>query len=396
MGLTLDVNDRIRRLEELVERQQRQIDALAGGQATAPVIDLNRATSRRDLLRLGALGAAGAAGAAVLAGSQSRTARADGDAVTTGIERTASNPTAIKLTSPNPINKPTAILLVHDTTGVWPYFVQYPATIVGQAWDSAGQRVIKHGVYGYSLVPNGMGVVGESANFIGVFGFGGDGIGVQGSARGEGVVGTSVNKADLAAWGTGRLAQLGRPVGAGHTHLPLENIPETIREKDGSVWVSRASNGLPIGTGKGAWRRVNSLRLDSPAGDGAVFAPFRAIETRPDAPGGVVGGVTGPLNPGTVYLFGPFPGIPVDALGIVANLTLTAWTGNGFAGIFPAPTYPNTSNVNFGGSSLPAIANAVTVGFGTGANAGRVGVYLGPAAGAFSAHVILDIFAYIQ
>jgi hypothetical protein len=129
-----------------------------------------------------------------------------------------------------------------------------------------------------------------------------------------------------------------------------------------------------------------------------AFTPARLIDTRNGT--GTTGSGLGPnqpLQPGQTYTFGPFTGgLPADAIGIVGNLTAVGYTGAGYITIFPAGVAaPATSSVNFAppfqGSGW---ANACTVGFGTGANAGKISIRLSN--NGITSHVILDVTAYLQ
>ena len=88
-------------------------------------------------------------------------------------------------------------------------------------------------------------------------------------------------------------------------------------------------------------------------------------------------------------------GIPAEAVAIVGNLTVHHVRGGGFVTVYPtgAPT-PPTSNVNWNATSDGAIANALTVGLGTG---GGVTIFADAtvAPGAPAAQVILDVAAYV-
>jgi len=144
---------------------------------------------------------------------------------------------------------------------------------------------------------------------------------------------------------------------------------------------------------------MNTVRVDSAAGDGTAFVPVRVINTDP-AVGAVVGGITGPLNQGATYTWqiAGASGIPAEAVGIVGNITAVAYTSGGFLTMFPTGvTRPTVSSVNFAqAGTVFAWGNHFTAGFGTGTNAGKISIYIGLNAGTDNCHVIVDVFGYIQ
>ena len=75
-------------------------------------------------------------------------------------------------------------------------------------------------------------------------------------------------------------------------------------------------------------------------------------------------------------------------------MTVTGFTGQGFLAVFPAGAAfnPNTSPSTMNYSTNWAWANAFTVGFGVGSNAGKISIYTG----FIATHVIVDVVAYIQ
>jgi hypothetical protein len=258
----------------------------------------------------------------------------------------------------------------------------------------------------------GCGVNGQSDTGCGVFAgcLTGAGLFAQ-SNSGPGGVFMSATGMDVYANGSGRIAQFPQVILAPGTpsvapgYMPGHNAIELVRSDDGSIWASRALNGAPLGFGQGAWRRMNSVRVDSAAGDGTFFKPVRIVETR--ASKGVRGGITGPLQPNQTYTWpasGSFlgmNGIPSDAVGIVGNLTVvtqggSSFGGGGYVAIFPAGVVytPGTdpSTVNFG-DPLFAVPNGFTIGFGIGANAGKFSMYI---YGSVPVYVLVDVTAVLQ
>ena len=206
---------------------------------------------------------------------------------------------------------------------------------------------------------------------------------------------------DVALDGSGRLVQRQNfSGGAAPNFTPVANALESLRGDDGSLWISRANAGAPVGTLQAAWKRMNTVRVDSAAGDGSAFVPVRVINTDP-AVGPVVGGITGPLLQGQTYTWtiAGANGIPSDAVGMVGNITAVAYTSGGFMTMFPTGvTRPTVSSVNFAqAGTVFAWGNHFTAGFGTGVtNAGKISIYIGLNAAPDTSHVIVDVFGFLQ
>jgi hypothetical protein len=242
--------------------------------------------------------------------------------------------------------------------------------------------------------------IGTKTYSEGLNGWGGGqlGIGVTGdSDHGYGLAGLS-GGIDVAALGNGRIMQLplfdnlltSPPFGPPNYTNP--NDFEQVRDGRGVLWLSGVS---------GTWRRANTLRFDTPNGL-AAFRPARILDTRNSTgtPGSSPGlGANQPLQPGQVYTFGPFTnsnGIPADAIGIVGNVTVVNFTGAGYVALFPGGVAdPGVSTLNFGGEfASSGWANAFTLGFGTGANAGKISIKLSN--NGITSHVIVDVTGYVQ
>jgi hypothetical protein len=377
-----------------------------------------RVSSRRDLLKLAGAVAAGAAGGLVLRPIPAA-ATAGGNVILGGAATTNDSnatthlgPTTASTPSPivsmegqvppafpaNPAatSKTAAVslpvLLVLAPHGVFPingglpiYPGQAPLQAVGGVVDVLSGSVTFHvseGVNGHAAVDStdaqarGAGVVGTSDFGVGVLGAG---------------------ATDLGAFGSGALAQLsitdnlGAAIAGPPASRPQYDFAQ-VRDVNGVLWLS--------GVG-GGWRRDNTVRVDNIAGTGP-FAPARVLDTRSSL--GTTGsspalGANQPLQPGVTYIFGPFTGLhglPTDAIGIVGNVTVVNFTGAGYLSLFPggAPD-PGTSSINFGPPfATSGWANAFTLGFGTGSNAGKVSIRLSN--NAITSHVILDVTAYLQ
>ena len=294
---------------------------------------------------------------------------------------------------------------------------------------AAGIGATSNGVVGNAgtgLTSNGvLGNAGPGDQSLGVAGIGGGGnfsagvLGEAGSATSSagvvgvagnafGVFGQSTTGIDMIAGGNGRLAQVPFSAGGsgGPDFTPGAGVLEVVREDDGSVWVSRAQAGSPVGTLKGAWKRINAVRVDAADGSGSPFVAARVLNT---INGTGTGAHTGPLLPGETVDFPAFTnanGIPADAVGIIGNLTAVAsnsagspaatfavggWLALTPGGVSANPANP-VSNVNYGGP-VNAVPNFFVVGFGTGAYAGRVRIQNG---GNTKVHVLLDVFGILQ
>ena len=151
---------------------------------------------------------------------------------------------------------------------------------------------------------------------------------------------------------------------------------------------------------------MNAVRVDAADGSGNAFVAARVLNTINSTGTGTH---SGPLLPGEIVDFGPFTnanGIPTDAVGVIGNLTAVASnsTGNPAAsfavagwlaltpgGVSADPTNP-VSNVNYAGP-VNAVPNFFVIGFGTGANAGKLRIQNG---GNTKVHVLLDVFGILQ
>ena len=349
------IEEQVARLEALVADQAGRLQALEGhrpdGEGGRP--QPRKAQSRRELLKLAGaavVGAAGVAGAGVL--NAIPAAAADGSSLVLGAaaSNTEATGTSLFLSGSN-------LATILDLNGVG---------------ASGAQRV------------DGLTIQAQEGGIAGNF-----------NAAAFGTVGP-----DVYLSGGGRLVQR-QNVGPGTApnFTPANNALESVRGDDGSFWMSRGSAGAPLGTLKAAWKRMNTVRVDSAAGDGSAFVPVRVINTDP-AVGPVVGGITGPLNSGATYTWSiaGANGIPADAVGIVGNITAVAYTSGGFLTMFPTGvTRPTVSSVNFAqAGTVFAWGNHFTAGFGTGANAGKISIFIGLNAGTDNTHVIVDVFGFLQ
>jgi len=341
-----------------------RISELESAPAAATGAKADRTPSRRQLMRLGGAALLGAGAAAV--GGVVPAAAVTGGNVVLGNINDAGATTALGATA---ATDPEPLLFVH---------AQGAATTP----SATGAALVVHG----SPNANSDGISSLAATAA-------TGIGVHGVAdAGYGVVGTTVTGIELAALGQGRIMQVANTTTGAPPFTP--NQHELVRDGTGAVFASRAA-----GAGAAAWKRMNTLRVDNPSGDGTPFAPARVINTD-TAVGPIVGGITGPLMQGQTYTWtiAGTGGIPLDAIGFMGNIVAVAYTSGGFLTIFPAgTTRPVVSSLNFAqAGTVFAWGNSFLVGFGVGANAGKISIFIGLNAGTDTTHVVVDVFAFMQ
>src|SRR5213080_4473803 len=385
MARKVELEAEVARLSAIVEQLKGRLDGIDGrtnghGGEIQP-------HSRRDFVKLAGAAVAGAAGGVLLGGVPA--AAADGANVILGntsgvVLNDAANTTS--LTATGATGTPTPLVKIIGSGAILP-----SAPPNGPDLEGALQVFSKPGTPGATPTP---------AEAIDGYAPGGIGVGVLGASdTGYGVLGESGSGFDLSAFGTGRVFQfsitdnLGNPMAGPPGFTPAQpgaGFPggEFVRDANSVLWASRAS-----GAGVAGWRRLNTIRVDAADGSNNFFQPARIIDTRNGT-----GGATGARAANSTTTWGPFPGtngIPSDAIGIVGNVTVTGFTGQGFLAVFPAGAAfnPNTSPSTMNYSTNWAWANAFTVGFGvSGANAGKISIYTG----FIATHVIVDVVAYIQ
>jgi hypothetical protein len=338
-------------------------DASGGSPLEAP-------TSRRRLFQMGAVGVA-TVGAAAVANALS----ADPASAATGGNMLIGNANAV-----------TAQTNVTALNG-GPFAVSNSSTA---AKAITGTNAGGPGILGVSSLGGFVGVEGQAlggtAGSIGIKGTGV--IGVQGvtdggaTFAGPGVlgVGNATGAGVEAQNAAGASLQLD-PFGT--STLPATSSPgQFIVLSDGSLHYSYASN---------QW---------VPLTNGIVpIAPVRVINTATGA-----GGITGPLAAGaavhTTTAIAGTNGIPLQAIGVVGNFAISGvggalLNGYGVATIYPAgAATPATANINAGAGCF-AISNSVTVGFGTGGNAGKLSIVWGGGGPVPNAQAYFDVTGYI-
>jgi hypothetical protein len=312
-------------------------------------------SSRRDAFKTLAKGAAGAlvvGGAASLLAAESASAT-DGSGLVIGTSQSSQTETRLNYDSSTNLTR--GALTVTDYVPSAPLFVGlppalYPAMINGWAYGRAA-----NGVYAYSGVDNGNGVVGSAPNGVGVL------------ARGA-------TKANL---------ELKAEGAAGPARAVAHNLGEMVCDAAGDLWVC-------VGAGNpGVWRK-----LAGAATSGALHVlpeALRAYDSRSAAKAAVgattIVSLTTGLNGADVSL----PAVPAGASAALINLTLTGTEGNfGFLQAYSAAlvTKPRASVMNWSAPN-DNVANEVTVAVDA---TGKIKVGLE----VNTSHFIIDVVGYYR
>jgi hypothetical protein len=237
-----------------------------------------------------------------------------------------------------------------------------------------------HGVVGDSTNGSGFGVFGvssgnSSSNAVGVYGqSNGQAAGVQGtSAGGIGVWGGTNNGfpavgGDGGWWvggffrGAAAQIELVPHGGAGAPTGGNQFAGMLYMDGNGTLW-------LCIGDGSpGTWVRLTGVQSGLHGGAISYLStPVRLLDARGGANSGIVN--RGALGGNEVY---PFTvaglggsGIPANAQGLIANITVLGPSGTGNLSLFPAPgPGPSVASMTFGQPGV-ALANGVNVAIGT-------------------------------
>jgi hypothetical protein len=326
-------------------------DTPADDGATQPARQTRQTRSRRALLKLG--GAAAAAGvAAVAAGATDLaypgTARANGVTWQTGVV----NSDNVTFVEPSNGMFPDPTLLAVRVGTAAAYNGLSTANSAAIAGYDTTSGVVSSGVYGTSY--NGYGIQGQCDSGVGVLGC---------AHSGEGVIGIST----LSYGGVfnGGLAPIQL------VPHPLTGAPTTGNHGPGEIYVDAASTlWVCIGPGMpGVWVRLT--RVNSGAAGGAIHylsTPVRLLDARSGASSGLVN--RGALAGNEVYTFAVAglggSGIPSDAQGLIANVTVLGPSGAGNLSLFPAGgAVPTVASMTFGQPGL-FLANGVNVAIGSG------------------------------
>lgn len=340
-----------------------------GGLEETGQADGDDTTSRRRVLRLGAVGVA-AAGAAAVAGlrSSSPAGADDGEPIIIGsLSNVTTNPGDVTELSGGPL-----LVFSESHSATDPTF--------------AAQNSVGPGVKGFAVGGPYIGVEGlANGRTPGAIGVQGTGVvGVQGITNGSsvavgpGVLGVgNANGVGIQAQNADGASLLLKPYGS--STLPSASVAgQFIVLSDGSLHYSYATD---------AWVPVKTtVQID----------PVRVINTTNGT-----GGITGPLVPGstvhTSSLIAGTNGIPAAATGIIGNFAISGvggalLNGYGVATIFPAGgSTPATASINAGADCF-AISNGVSVAFGLG---GRVSIVWDGGGPVPPAHAFLDVSGYI-
>jgi hypothetical protein len=372
MDHTEDLEEQVRRLETSVDTLQARLAQLEGKRVRK--VSGSNSSNRRDFLRLGGAAALGAVGTAALRAAP--VSAADGGAFTLGQANLAAIPTTIQGDiEAGPVGPPTPVLSAKDSTftaipggngalagafqGLGPGTIAVPVS--GEGVDGWAGGATGYGVYG--LTDAGTGVVGEANTGIGLY-----------------------------ARRSGRIRQegLGGPGIPGYA----PNLFEQVRDSDGVLWIHNAAGG---------WRRVNTPRADAADGLGGAFKPLRIVDTRlTTGPAGATGGSAGNGTTRSYQVAGdvgsnPASQIPTDAIAVFGNLTVVAGIQGGFLAVHPTGVAfdpaADPSSLNFPAKGV--VANAFFCGLGTGANLGKIAVYVG-VFGTSRVNFIIDITGYVQ
>jgi hypothetical protein len=266
------------------------------------------------------------------------------------------------------------------------------AGVLGQDVSTGGSSALlgksNSGIGVYGLTESYSGLVGDSV--AGVIGDSGSSPGVIGlSSAAEGIFGetSALAQVGVRAANTANGPQL-LLLPAGAATLPATATPgQFIVLSDGSLhYCETANEWITLGTSSSS---PSIVTID----------PVRVINTVSGT-----GGITGPLTPGsTVYTSDAIAGtngIPGDATAIVGNFAISGvggalLNGYGTATIFPAGiATPATANINSGAGCF-AISNSVTVGFGTGGEAGKLSIVWSGGGPVPNAEAFLDVTGYI-
>jgi len=348
MDRTQELEERVRNLSQTIDEMRNRMARLEGRDPGSAV---KKQSDRRGFLRLGAGAVLGALGwAAVRAVPASA---ATGGNMVLGNPNSADAATTLITTGADPQVlgvEAAGTTWVEGTTGT------FTAPLQGLGTGQGASTTLVDGVDGWAGGTKGAGVYGLSDTGYGVIGESNQGIGLYARTSGR------IRQDGLLAAGL-----------PGYTPNPFEQV----RDLNGVLWISDVS---------GAWRRVNTVRVDAADGSGVPFAPFRVFDTRLLAGGARKAAGTTTVIPIANQGAGA-SNIPLDAVAVMGNLTATGYTGGGFLALSPAGVAVGTSSVNFI-TGQTAIANSFIVGLSGGSVQVKVAGH--------ATHIVIDITAYIQ
>jgi hypothetical protein len=292
-----------------------------------------------------------------------------------------------------------AAMAAYDTTGNYVYGL-YATSSSGTAVFGASGGIVAikgsndSGTAVWGLSNSGSGVEGDSATGTGVYGSSSSHSGVSGSSTsGVGVVGSSISNAGVNGFsntGRGMVGQSNSNHGVegqsgfglgGYFHgglAPLRlglggapGAPGSGDHSTGDIYLdSLATVWVCIGPGTpGTWVRLLSVPNGTPGGTIQYLStPVRLLDARTGASSGLVN--RGALAGNEIYTFAVAglgsSGIPSNAQGLIANVTVLGPSGIGNLSLYPTGgAIPTVASMTFGSPGL-FLANGVNVGIGSG------------------------------
>jgi hypothetical protein len=315
--------------------------------------DAELGTTRRDAFKTLMKGAAGAlvvGGAASLL-TPEPAAATDGNPLVIGASQSSQTETRLNYDAGTDLTRGALTVTDYIPTLFFPLpLASYPAMMNGWAYRRAA-----NGVYGYSAVADGHGVVGYASTGIGVF--------ARGSTRAN---------LELKAEGS-----------AGPDRAVAHNLGEMACDASGDLWVCVAA-GNP-----GSWRK-----LAGAATAGALHVlpeALRAYDSRSAAKAAVGATTTISLTAGLNGADVSVPAVPAGASAALLNLTLTATEGNfGYIQAYSAAlaAKPKASAMNWS-SPNDNVANEITVAVDS---TGKIKIGLE----VNTSHFIIDVVGYYR
>lgn len=360
-----DMSNELEELRAEIAALRAEVSDLRRDRSAAPLPATRATSSRREVLRrfgsVAGMAALGGAGATALAGA-SPAAAAPGP-MNIGTSNAADASTEIRVGTPAGGDLFSHVFSAND--GSW-----LPGGPAASNTPDTGTRAAVAGYAGTNVIHGG---------------FFQTNAGVPGSA------GIRVNGENPTAYGIrakGRRAPLlidrhdSEPPAP--ARLDAHAGGEVVHDSAGDLWFC-------VGAGSpGVWRKVSG-----PSTSGQLHllgSPVRCYDSRDGyAPFGVLKGlVSAPrLVDCRVTADGGAAVVPVDAVGLVVNVTAVDTTGAGYLAVYPGGTsFPGTSLLNYGLNGT--VANSTSVGCGPGAT---LTVRCG---GGGVGHVIVDIMGYYR
>ena len=385
--------DRIARLEAKIvalESTIARLDQEPVARARPAGADDDEPSSRRSLLRTAALAAGGAVAGAVALSSSPAAASPAMDLQ--NITQTTGVPTQVTCKVTNPGAATFAFASGNGLNGA-AAGPSYPCALGGWSVEPAQPT----GVYGYSGVSSGNGVVGQTDGpgaTAGVFGTAANGSGVVG----DGTVGVSasgtrygfeMSKTDGAAIHLASTGRLGAARIAPRSRVDAHQAGEIDVDVAGDLWYCAVA-GTP-----GTWRKLAGATT---AGAFHPVVPARVYDSRTPAPGPIAMLFTGQTRLVNVAARRDITSgagvennyVPAGATAIACNVTVVDTLGAGFLTINPGGiTSINAATVNWSASGQ-ILNNGVTLTV----NAQRELTVIAGGDAVAGTHVVLDVTGY--